>query len=521
MKISKNKLGLKMFAVIWLVFIFGSALMNLNLFAGSLTATYNDGLGFKSFIEQVKTAYTSDLKLKTAYINLNGLFAKLTGRTVYNDVAVLNNGMLVNGAVGKIEMEPLADSVADFKEYLSDRGIKFLYVQAPYKLDLNNELLPTGVVNNSNINADNMVESLKNKNVEVLDLRKYISKDVESIEKYYYYTDHHWNNQGAFLAFQKIIEKVDEIFYGVDFNSDFLDENKWKKEVYDDILLGSLGQRVGQYYSGVDDVTFYTPEIDLTMAMYVNKYFTYYSGNFSDVNIRKGNIVKDYFNITPYAAYIGGNHPIVKHYNFDSTTDLKVLFIKDSYGLPVSAFMSTVFGRMDSLDPRYLTSYTISEYVECYNPDIVIQMVTPSVFTNESIFDYKTEDINKFKNQDPEIIVSHKKYNVTSDDKIEYSRFKTELKPETKYTFKFKDIEFLTSEDKRMTVALYNAETKEIIDSHIFDLEYSDADDLKEWTFITPEFIGDDLQFIIYAGEYKKIQQDKLTVIDAELLEYK
>lgn len=522
MNSEKKNVGLKIFAVIWLLFIFISAVSNFNLFVDSVSVAYQDGLGFKGFIEQVKTAYTSDVKLKTTYINLNGLFARATGRTVYNDVVTLKNGMLALASDKELDTESLAEPISAFNKYLNEKDIKFLYVQAPYKMDLKNELLPTGVEDYSNINADKMVDFLNEDNVNVLDLRTFISSDAGSVEKYYYYTDHHWNSDGAFLAFQKISEEIFKIFEETENYSEFLDKNNWNKEIYENIFLGSLGKRVGQFFAGVDDVVTYKPSLKTDMSLYNNKYLQYKTGDFEAVNIRKEHLEKDYFEKDPYSVYIGGGYPIIKHTNPNASSGLKLLIIKDSYTLPVQAFLSTVFSRIDVIDPRLITAYSISEYVECYKPDIVIQMINPSVFTHNEYFEFGIEECERFASLEPEVVLKQREYEVEAAGKTTYSVFASELSPETKYTFRFKDVGFISSEEKRMTVALYNAETKEIIDSHIFDLELADnIADSKEWTFITPDIGGDDIRLLVYAGEYKKIKDDKLIVYNAELLEYK
>lgn len=522
MKKVKKNIGVKIFALVWLVFIFASAISNFGLFADSLSAVRTEELGFKGFIDKVKSSYTSDVTLKTAYINLNGLFARLTGRTVYNEVATLKNGMLTAETVGEWDITPYAQTLSEFSRWLARNNIKYFYVQAPYKVDMKNEVLPDGILNGANANADSMVNYLADRDVDVLDLREYISADAEGINKYYYNTDHHWNNDGAFVAFQKITEAIYENYNEEEFKSSFLDKENWKAETYEDVFLGSLGKRVGKYYGGTDDLIYYSPKAETRMALYNNKYLKYFSGSFDDANKREGNLERDYFSKNPYAVYIGGDYPIVKHFNPDAELDLKVLFIKDSYSLPVQAFMSTVFKRIDVIDPRHIKAYTVSGYIECFKPDVVIQMMNPSVFTNKEYFELGMEEADYFYADSPHTVLKKKSYKVKTEGDRKYSRFATELSPETKYTFSFDDIEFKKNKNKRMTVALYNAETKEIIDSHIFDMKLCDEKEYREWTFITPDSKGTDIQLIIYAGEYKKISGNKqLVVKNAKLTEYR
>jgi hypothetical protein len=228
------------------------------------------------------------------------------------------------------------------------------------------------------------LELLKNADTDVLDLRLTLTPDAESVEKYFYNTDHHWNTHGSFAAYGVILAYLREPFPMAPIDLSLADPKNWKQTVYEDWFLGSRGKRVGIYFGGVDDLTIYTPKFETQMSMYVPKHRAYTSGSFEDTVIKKEYLdAPDYFNENPYCTYIGGDYPLVYHKNDLAGNDLKVLLIKDSFSLPLQAFLSTAVRELEVLDPRYYNESTVTEYVVKSNPDIVLMAVNPSMFENE------------------------------------------------------------------------------------------------------------------------------------------
>ncbi len=82
--------------------------------------------------------------------------------------------------------------------------------------------------------------------------------------------------------------------------------------------------------------------------------------------------MKDSIYTNRYAAYFGGDYPEVIIKNQIETNGKKVLIIKDSFALPVGAYLSTVVEELVMLDIRYNTMEDIQSYVLEYQPDIAI-----------------------------------------------------------------------------------------------------------------------------------------------------
>jgi alginate O-acetyltransferase complex protein AlgJ len=95
------------------------------------------------------------------------------------------------------------------RDWLTRRGINYIFVIAPDKQTIYPENLPEGMtVVGSVTKLDQFVAYMKaNSSVEVLDLRPALFQAKTSGQTYLY-TDSHWNQFGAFTACREIIQKL-------------------------------------------------------------------------------------------------------------------------------------------------------------------------------------------------------------------------------------------------------------------------------------------------------------------------
>lgn len=384
---SKKYIGRMLFTVIIGTFLIIGTLDNLNILNKPIERLLSATIDFPQFITEVKDSYVLNFNDKERFINLNGLFARVTGQHVYNEVSVLNNGMLDYECLEQLDMSEFASGIKTFETQLTEEKINFTYVQVPCKSDLSDTLLGEGSVNYGNKNATELIGLLKTQKTKVLDLRTSITATVSDVESYFYHTDHHWNTKGAFVAYGGVLEYLKQQFPDKKIDLSLANCENWEQTIYKDWFLGSHGKRVGIYFGGVDDLTIYTPKFETRMSMYVPKHHAHYSGSFEDTVIKSEYLdTPDYFHENPYCAYIGGDYPLVYHKNDLAENDLKVLMIKDSFSLPMQSFLSTAIRELEVLDPRYYNETTVAEYVMKSNPDIVLMMVNPSMFENESYY---------------------------------------------------------------------------------------------------------------------------------------
>jgi hypothetical protein len=516
------------FSSIVLAFLFLSFIANLALMEAPLNSYSEGKTDLEGFIDSVEKTYIKNVENKNSYINLNGLYARLIGRHSYNDVVKLNNGMLTYSSLPKRDMLPNARGFSEYNEYLKGQGIKYLYVQAPIKSDMNDELVRVGSENFANQNTNELLENLALYGVDYLDLRETLTSSVELVEKYFYNTDHHWNTDAGFLVYNLLVEELKSAFPNAEFDENALNPSAWTREVYEDWFLGSHGKRVGEYFAGVDDFYVYTPNFETDMSLYIPKYSKLYTGSFEEVNMRTEYLdAPDYFNENPYVTYIGGDYPIVHHVNFNAKNDLKVVIFKDSYTLPVQAFLSTQVKELVVIDPRYYNGHSLAEFADIISPDIVITMINPSSFSSYRYYQTgvargEYHAAQTAKNE----IASLDNITVSANSSQNHRYFNmsdagVSLKYNTKYTVRIKDLEVLSGIAKGLTLAVYDSASAKFTDSIAFDIKYNEQFGSYEWTFITPESGNGNLNLLIYAGLHGNTAGNTVSFTDVSLIEYK
>ena len=321
------------------------------------------------------------LRGRDELLSLNGGYAGLQGRTLYNNVQRMTNGMLASPTETLEDTESFVNSLDRFYRFLEGRGIPFLFVLAPYKQPTEESLLPPGVTDRTNEIADRTLEMLSERNVPFLDLRESMSRTAEQVEKFFYRTDHHWNAEGSFLAFQQIMEAVRAWF--PDTKTTWADASRWEKYVLPRWWLGSQGKRVGPLYAGVEDLDWYLPAFETEMTRYSPGIWAF-KGTFRETNIRDWYLeYSDYMKLNHYFRYLGGGYALTYHRNTGAENRRKLLMIGDSFKHPVEAFLSTEFTAVDVLDPRQYGMMSEADYVRLNPPDMVLVMNFPGTLWDQ------------------------------------------------------------------------------------------------------------------------------------------
>lgn len=342
---------------------------------------YRNMLGFEKY----------GLQNKGFYINLHGLMARAMGQRYINEVVKLDSGHLTEEA----EREDIAFAALQLTkmcEMQKEKGKDFLFVLTPNQLSEDETDMPPGYSNYSNGNADELLSILRKSNVPVLDLREEMRKDGISQTEAFFITDHHWRPETGLWAYTKIIDGLIKTGAAPAVTSSSFDIDNYNIKVFQDIFLGSFGRRTGLFFAGVDDFSLLTPKFTTDISVY-----TPYSGeidmrgDFTDININRGRIIRDFFNADPYTAYGHSEKGIVSYRNEGAPADLKVLSIGDSFSHVTYIYLPFIFSTCDQIDMRYAQG-DFHEYLLGYDPDLLIIMVNPSqVMKENTTYDFFNE----------------------------------------------------------------------------------------------------------------------------------
>lgn len=365
-------------AIMFILFLFVFAIANfINTYKAVKENYSNDEEKIETAndkIKDIEVIVNENVLKKYAFIESYGYLQKLMIKNEQNNFEAIrdNNGVLqyTYFATGPNEVEVLVHNTEKLKNNLKNKDTKLMCLIPPDKFVRRYTTLPKGIpYNYNNETADNYISELKKRDIDTLDLRKSFEDDKVNKSEMFFKTDHHWTIQTSFLAFQDIVKMLN---YKYDMN---LDENRFYTESenynfieYKNSYLGSIGRKVGISYGGIDDFTLIYPKFKTFYEMECKTEYNdfFLSGRFEEALINAYPFTNEKgiyaLESDKYFSYLFGNTSSIHIKNKDVNNGKKILFIKDSFAVPVAAFISTLAEDIYLIDPRYYEG-SIEEYV--------------------------------------------------------------------------------------------------------------------------------------------------------------
>lgn len=475
--------------------------LNCRLLYAPLRGLAKGELNFSECVQQIQDAYAESLSPKNAFVNLNGLFAALLDQSSCNEVVKLNNGML-HALVPESDMTVRAEHAVELRNFLASQGIEFMHIQLPEKLDLGEELLPEGYEDCGNENADAYISVLEDGGVQVLDLRPELAATPEQVERNFLRTDHHWNNTGAFSGFQLICDYLQQRFPEEVPDLSGTDPQQWESHTQESWSIGSHGRRVGIFYGGLDDLTYYTPRFPTKISTAIPARNALRKGDFVDANMRLSVLQnRSLFGADGYNLYIGGSYPLVRCWNPEAPNKLRILITCDSFYRPLLSFMSAVFQEVDTIFHGSTDICSVAQYAQFYQPDIVIQMLFPTSLTSKSSedYDYGVADARSTDFEARKAVLEESELRVPQCESG-YASLPASLERGRSYLLHFDEIAFPSGSSLGAAVGFYDPASKAALDVALFDIERCQTSGDFSWLFTLPEGAGEQIELRFYAG---------------------
>lgn len=343
-------------------------------------------------IDFVENIYKSDLFGLNKFIDIYSKTQVYMGTQLFDDPEF---GFIIKDNQGKLHF-PCAvyDTTPQFKnitEFVQKLDTKFAYIQAPSKNLEGYTTLPIGAYHYGNENTDRFLAQLSTASINYFDLREEIKKDNLECSNLFYTSDHHWTTETAFWAFGKIVNYLNENFnLNIDQNKFYTDLNNWKTTDYPQSFMGALGVRVGESISTLDDFTLIEPNFETDYEIYYpsnNPNSPTWSGTFRETIVRDEILNSKDIHDNKYSSYFKYeyNNLIIKNNKINN--DLKLLIIKDSFALPVVAYLSTCIEEIHIIDLRAKGAPNPSEYVQKHDFDTILMLYNTDVFAGGKLFD--------------------------------------------------------------------------------------------------------------------------------------
>lgn len=382
-------------AVLFLFVLFAGFLLNFSNTYGEIKETVRQEKDMSALIASIDTIVNENAFAKYSCIELYGYIQDVLYKNEENDFEVVKDK---NGFLHYMYFENkakdtsnLVDSLKTFQNELLNQNTNFMYVMPPDKYIEGYTEISTGLpYHYANETADDFLARLQKEGISYLDYRQKLGESGIPYEKLFYQTDHHWTIETAFWAYTSLLDylenEYDQTFKHKEYYTDL---NNYNCITYPNSFIGSMGRKTGTLYSGVDDFTLIYPkfvtdfsydietgDVQLSMegrfdeALLVMEPFIY-KGNKYDVQADK------------YSSYLYGNQGIAHIKNNLNTEGPKVLIVKDSFMVPVAAFLSTVCSDVYLVDPRYYEGNIIDFTNDIEELDYVMVAFSPQDLTEE------------------------------------------------------------------------------------------------------------------------------------------
>jgi len=340
----------------------------------------------KSPLAPIEESLNSNLPFRNLFLDGYSELLKVERRIEYTD----SKGTIVRGQDGQLfviekevpqeELQKEAGNVNELAGYCIQRSVPFYYIQVPWKTSSDTENVPVGAGDFTDLNANYFILCLNSDDICIVDLRKnYQGGD------FHYVTDHHWKTETCFDAVQVIERDLEKKFPSLR-NENASDKSRYLFETKHKVFLGSIGRRIGEPYSGLDDFTYIYPKFE------TNLHYQHIKDN--TVEIDKSGTFKDVMFSDPeesdyYCSVLNNSYCEMRVENFDAENNLKCLLISDSYGRPFTAYMSLYFKNFINIDTQSgRFRKDIYEFIDNEKPDIVIMMFNSGMLGTNEVFDF-------------------------------------------------------------------------------------------------------------------------------------
>lgn len=306
--------------------------------------------------------------LKEQWIETYASLQVAIGKKMIKKKAVGEMGYLA--AIHSDQIENIVfDQIIQLKDRLKERQIGFLYVVAPTKDYIIRDKLPDHLIYKGKDPFKRLHDGL-DPYLKWLDLSETI-KEAEKTAPQYFKTDHHWNQNGYFNAYQAIVHSLNE--------SGDMSELPHKKDdytwtTYPKAFLGSEGRAVTLAVAKVlEDFVVYTPKFDSHLEV------ENFDGEKLEI-INRALVKPEVYN-NDYAAYLSGTDRYAKISNKKTNSKPKALIVGVSYAPPVVGLLGDHFSEIIYVDLRKYKEKSLYTLIDDEKPDVVIILYYTGFFT--------------------------------------------------------------------------------------------------------------------------------------------
>ena len=287
---------------------------------------YNDNI-----VDVVEEYFSDQFPGRDNVVRWKASFDRLMGKIRFQDVYICDNGYMIQDfeKPDKNNIDEMCERINGFADKYQKSNVYMMLV--PNAISVYKEYLPEYVsVNDQNAFIDEVYKRLTG--IQCMDIRPLFNEKRSEIQLYYY-TDHHWTTDAAYIAYGLLADKMN-FDRKTGLNSGIVCNN----------FIGTLASKSG-----------YSPKARDSIKVYFDsENDVYYTVNYEDEQILEGTCYKTekLSGDNPYEVFFGGNHSSIE-INSSADTDRTLLVFKDSYANCVIPFLIGHYSKIKIIDPRY------------------------------------------------------------------------------------------------------------------------------------------------------------------------
>jgi hypothetical protein len=272
-------------------------------------------------------------------------------------------------------------------------------VTAPYKIDRYDNQFPIGTTSQLTEATDKWLGLLNGYGIHTIDMREEYHNLGYNIWDVMYKTDHHWTPQGAFIAFQSI---VNNYLSGVDLPQ--LDLLNYNITEYPDCAWGSEARRTVGGIAKPESEFIISPKFETR----IRNNNTNKIGSFEEILINR-KYFEDRIHLGPYNCWVSivgdwifAQTPVVANREKnevhtsnlmpDGVIEKRVMFIGDSFLQNINYLSAITFRETLSLyyngvnNKNTLSKDNINKWLDEFNPDLVVYLRTQRGILDDNFY---------------------------------------------------------------------------------------------------------------------------------------
>ncbi len=312
------------------------------------------------------------LKLYTAF-NRNVLRKNEVSNVVFGDGVLLPyyKTNYFNKEAVDLDIYDMAAYMETFNRVIEHNGGKFVFAAIPAQFSLYNDKYPDYVCSYApklDYVRENFFNALSERGVDYIDMKSVFSQRADK-DELYFKTDHHYNCNGAFVAYQSIMQEINRVS-GLDLK--ILTEDEMEYKTLPNKFLGSMSRKIYDVYPNEDKFTMCYPKEQIPFERYD-------SGTKVAAELFKPPTPDKYVD---YESFMGGDFPetLIDTHRPELPS---VLVFGDSYTNALETIIYYSFDKTYSVDCRYYNTMSIADYIREKKPDFVVYVRDDTIYLSK------------------------------------------------------------------------------------------------------------------------------------------